>query len=87
MGKLKAWGWDDPRTLILVGTSVPTLAYWVSYENRQRSPLIDVRLLLNRDVALANIALVLIGFGAMQSGMVMSLLMQQPVWTGIGMGL
>ena len=87
VGKLKAWGWDDPRTLILVGTSVPTLAYWVWYENRQRSPLIDVRLLLNRDVALANIALVLIGFGAMQSGMVMSLLMQQPVWTGIGMGL
>ena len=23
VGKLKAWGWDDPRTVILVGTSVP----------------------------------------------------------------
>ena len=87
IGKLKAWGWDDPRTLILVGTSLPLLAYWVWYESRQRSPLIDVRLLLQRDVALANIALVLIGFGAMQSAMVISLLMQQPLWTGVGMGL
>src|SRR5437660_2975255 len=44
-----------PRSTLFPYTTLFRSAFWIWYENRQRSPLIDVRLLLNRDIALANI--------------------------------
>lgn len=87
IGKIRAWGWDDPRLLYLALASMVGLALWAWYELRQEKPLIDVRLLLNRRIVTANLALVTIGASAMQSAMVVSLLIQQPVATAAGLGL
>ena len=83
----KTWGWADARTLVLLVGGVAALALWVWHELRIRTPLIDVRLLGNRQLALANLGVVLLALGPLQSGLLLSLLLQQPQWTGVGLGL
>jgi len=83
----RAWGWGDARTLALVLGGAATLGLWVWHELHTRVPLIDVRLLGQRQLALANLGMVLLALGPLQSGLVLSLLLQQPQWTGVGLGL
>lgn len=82
----KAWGWGDPRVWALVIGGLALLAWWVRHELRVSAPLIDVRLLGRRQLALANLAVALLALGPMQSGLVLSTLLQQPAWAG-GLGL
>jgi MFS family permease len=81
------WGWLDLRTGSLLVGSALLLWLWVRHELRHPSPLIDVRLLAQPQIALANIAFALIAAGAMQLGLVLFPLLQQPLWTGVGLGL
>jgi MFS family permease len=83
----KTWGWADPKTLGLALASVAILVLWARHELRLDNPLIDVRLLGNRQIALGNLCAVLIALGPLQQGMVLSLLYQQPQWTSVGLGL
>ena len=83
----KAWGRGDARTLALLIGGVCALGVWVWHELRIRTPLIDVRLLGQRQLALANLGVVLLALGPLQSGLLLSLLLQQPQWTGVGLGL
>jgi MFS family permease len=61
------------------------LAYWVHHELSLEDPLIDVRLLANRQILCANIGMALAALGAMQA-QVIALLLQQPTWTLVGLG-
>lgn len=83
----KVWGWGDARVWALVVAGALLLAVWVRHELRVAAPLIDVRLLARRQLLLANLVVVLLALGPMQSGMVLSTLLQQPAWTGAGLGL
>jgi MFS family permease len=83
----RVWGWADGRVLGLVLGGFALLAWWVRHELRAPAPLIDVRLLTRRQLALANVAMALLALGPLQSGLVLSTLLQQPVWTGAGLGL
>jgi len=83
----KAWGWGDLRVWALLGGGLVLLAWWVRHELRVSTPLIDVRLLGRRQLALANLGMALLALGPMQSGLVLSTLLQQPTWTGAGLGL
>ncbi|RJG00670.1 MFS transporter [Noviherbaspirillum sedimenti] len=85
VSKGAAWGWFDARTLGLAFGALAVLSYWVYYELQQEEPMIDVRLLANRQILLANICMGLAAFGAMQA-QVISLLLQQPTWTLVGLG-
>ena len=87
LSQARHWGWADARTLGIMITSLATLAFWLRHELRTPSPLIDVRLLAHRQLALANIGMVLLALGPLQSGLVLSQLLQQPIWTGVGLGL
>jgi MFS family permease len=87
LSQAKHWGWTDVRTLALAAVSLATLALWLRHELRTASPLIDVRLLGKRQLALANLGMVLLALGPLQSGLVLSQLLQQPTWTGAGLGL
>jgi len=87
LSQAKVWGWGDVRTLSLIAAGVAVLAMWTLHELRSKAPLIDVRLLGNRQLALANLGVVVLALGPLQSGLVLSLLLQQPQWTGIGLGL
>lgn len=83
----KTWGWGDARTLSLLGTGGAVLVFWVWHELRHKNPLIDVRLLANRQIALANLAFGCAAFGVFQSQMIILPLMQQPEWTLVGLGV
>ena len=87
LSQAKAWGWGDARTLALLNGGIVVLGLWVWHELRTPEPLIDVRLLGQRQLALANIGMVLLALGPLQSGLLLSLMLQQPQWTGVGLGL
>lgn len=74
-----------PALLLLGGVAL--LAVWARHEWRQPNPLIDIRLLARRPVALANINALLVSLGAFQVMQIFPILIQQPAWTGIGFGL
>lgn len=63
------------------------IAIWARHESRVAHPLIDVRLLRHRPVALANGISMLIGLGLSQMPLVVLAMIQQPAWTGIGLGV
>jgi MFS family permease len=80
------WGWADPRTLACLLFGVATLSYWTHHQARQAKPLIDVRILRTRAVAMAYLAIIFLAIGSIQIGLMNSLFLQQPVWTGVGFG-
>ena len=63
------------------------LILWITYELRHPQPLIDVRLLKTPKIALSNLAGVSVALGPYQILIFFPLLMQQPLWTGVGFGL
>jgi MFS family permease len=81
------WGWMDLKTIVLTATSLALLATWVASELRAASPLMDVRLMLDPRVAAANLTMLLSGLTVLQATQIISLLLQQPSWTGTGLGL
>lgn len=81
------WTWHDPRTWAVLVGSLLLLAFWAFDQSRRAQPLIDVRSLGKREILVANLSVGLLAMGCMQNGQAMSLFMQQPVWTGTGLGL
>lgn len=57
------WGWSSTSLLVLVGMSVLLLAWWVVHESRTSRPLVNVRLVLDRTVLVANLTTILGGVG------------------------
>src|SRR4029078_12204366 len=62
-------------------------AVWVRHELRHPNPLIEVRLLANPRSALPNAAMGVCALAAFNFAQLVLLLIQQPVWTGVGLGL
>lgn len=77
-------GHGTALTLGLGGIAV--LAVWAIYELRHKEPMIDVRLLANRDIALANVIIALSAVSLMQVTLVFAMLVQQSPATGVGLG-
>ena len=63
------------------------VAVWARHESRLEQPLIDVRLLRHRGVAMANTISLLIGMGLSTMPLVVLAMIQQPAWTGVGLGV
>lgn len=82
----KTWGWTSPQVLLVLAGSCGLLAWWAVHELRQHNPLIDVRLLTRRQIALTNLGIAAFAVGVLQSGTVMSVFLQQPEATGVGFG-
>ncbi|MBV1901350.1 MAG: MFS transporter [Kordiimonadaceae bacterium] len=86
ISKGSMWGWTSPSMLALLAASFGILAAWVRRSLRHENPLIDVRLLMKRNILLANIGMMILAMTALQVNLVFSLLLQQPSWTGVGLG-
>ena len=80
------WGWFDARNLALLAASLVGLFIWSRYEIAHSNPLIDVRLLGRREVLVVNCVMALCALSGMQVTQVLTVLIQQPRWTGIGLG-
>jgi predicted MFS family arabinose efflux permease len=81
------WGWSSPWTIGTLILAAATLACWVAVELRQQHPLINLRVLRNGEVMLANGTAVGLG-AAMYIGLsISSLVAQAPTSTGYGIAL
>lgn len=85
--EIRAWGFADVRLWALFAGGALLLAVWARYQLREAQPLIGLRILGNRQVALANACIVVIVLGSIQIGQILSMFFQQPLWTGTGLGL
>ncbi|MGE3693127.1 MAG: MFS transporter [Novosphingobium sp.] len=82
----KTYGWLDPRCLGLIGLGLALLTIWAMRSLKAREPFINLRLLGERNIAVANISAVLLGLGSAQIVFVFSTYMQAPAWTMAGLG-
>jgi hypothetical protein len=87
LNKVSQWGPFDLKTLGLLFASGAVLTYWWHHQRRQANPLINVRLLLGSRSLPTMIAMLLMGAGTLQVGALLSLILQQPRWTGVGFGI
>jgi MFS family permease len=80
-------GLGAPRTWLFLLGGLILVIFWVWYELRVSEPLIDLRLLKNRQVAVGNLCGAVFSLGSGQVALLTMLLLQQPSSTGIGVGL
>jgi MFS family permease len=80
-------GWLHPSVTATLGASAALLIVWAKHQAGEEFPLIDVRLLVTRQIAMANLCFVFLCLGVMQNGQIVSLFLQQPVWTNTGFGM
>ena len=70
------------------GLAGATLLFvWIRRELRHPTPMLDVRQLGTRQLGLTMVLMGLFGLGSAQLMLMVLLIGQQPVWTGIGIGL
>ncbi|WP_246872514.1 MFS transporter [Rhodococcus sp. DMU1] len=84
----RSWGWSDARVLgpIVLGAAV--FACWVWWELGRTSPIVNLRLLAERNVALTMLAGVALGVGPIGVGtMIIPIIMQSPATAPFGLGL
>ncbi|MBY8878605.1 MFS transporter [Actinacidiphila acidipaludis] len=72
------WGWSSGRTIGTFAGSVVMAAVWVLVERKVREPLVDMRMFVHRPVLFANLAGLLVGFGAFVLFIGVSYLAQMP---------
>jgi predicted MFS family arabinose efflux permease len=84
-GRQAGWLADLAWPMAIAGLLL--LAFWFRYESRHPAPLINVRLLSNRYCAVGLVVTALVATGAFQIAETVSLLLQQPIWTGVGLGM
>jgi MFS family permease len=82
----RAWHWGVGFWALLAA-SLALGAVWVRHELRHSNPLIEVRLLARREIVLPNLCMSLCALGAFQFPQLLLLQLQQPAWTGFGLGL
>lgn len=80
------WGWTSPLTIALLGAALVIGAAWIMVEIRSRSPLVDLRLLLERPVWAADLSALAFGFGMFGSFLLVPALLEAPASTGYGFG-
>ena len=85
--RLKGSGWSDPFTLALAIGGLLLLAVWARREWKHPCPMLDVRQFTQRQVGLTMLLMALFGLGTAQLMLIVLMLGQQPVWTGVGLGL
>lgn len=83
----KSGGATDPRFLGLLAAGLILMLIWIRGELRHENPMLDVRALGTRQLGLAMLLMALFGVGSSQLMLMLLLIAQQPVWTGIGIGL
>ncbi|WP_232828412.1 MFS transporter [Kribbella monticola] len=86
VSKGSAWGWASATTLGLLAGSAVIAICWVWYEMRVAAPLVDLRVSARPAVLFTNLAALLIGFAFYANSLSTAQLVQEPTWTGYGLG-
>ncbi|MGN5238434.1 MULTISPECIES: MFS transporter [unclassified Rhodococcus (in: high G+C Gram-positive bacteria)] len=84
----KSWGWGDTRVLGLLVVGIAIFAWWVRWELARKSPIINLRLLAERNVAFTMLATIALGVGPIGvTTMLIPIIMQTPDTAPFGLGL
>jgi MFS family permease len=82
------WGWTHERTVLLFTGSAVLLAYWVWHQWRAANPLIELRLMTHGTLLKANLVMLFLGLGCIQTGQMLITTLQQPnLGRGTGFGM
>ncbi|MDI2131181.1 MFS transporter [Yinghuangia seranimata] len=81
------WGWDSGMVAGLSAAAVALAAAWVWQALRTPHPLVELRLLANRELLTADVAAVLIGIGLYMTMSLINLYSQIPAGNGYGFHL
>ncbi|MFD7160153.1 MFS transporter [Kribbella sp. NPDC059898] len=82
----KSSTWSTPTLLGLYGVAVLLVPLWGWYELRTISPLVDLRVSARPAVLFTNLSALLIGFAFYANSLSTAQLVQEPTWTGYGLG-
>lgn len=84
----KSWGWDDTRVLGLLVVGTVIFAWWVRWELNCASPIVNLRLLAERNIALTMLSTIALGLGPIGVvTMLIPIIMQSPKTSPFGLGL
>ena len=87
LGLSEEHGWGSAEQLWPMAIGCLVLVGWLVYELRTVDPLIDVRMMLDRQIGTTLLVMVLLAMGAMNVGQIVMVMLQQPVATGVGLGV
>ena len=82
----KSSAWSTPTLAVLYVVAVLLVPVWGWYELRTRSPLVDLRVSARPAVLFTNLSALLIGFAFYANSLSTAQLVQEPTWTGYGLG-
>ncbi|MFI5730789.1 MFS transporter [Kribbella sp. NPDC051587] len=82
----KAREWGAGPTIALSVAAVAVVPLWVWYELKTVSPLVDLRVSVRPAVLFTNLSALLIGFAFYANSLSTAQLVQEPTWTGYGLG-
>ncbi|MFF1821656.1 MFS transporter [Kribbella sp. NPDC058245] len=82
----KAREWGAGPTIALSVAAVAVVPLWVWYELKTVSPLVDLRVSARPAVLFTNLSALLIGFAFYANSLSTAQLVQEPTWTGYGLG-
>ncbi|MFF0264710.1 MFS transporter [Kribbella sp. NPDC004536] len=82
----KSSAWSTPTLAVLYAVAVLLVPLWGWYELRTASPLVDLRVSARPAVLFTNLSALLIGFAFYANSLSTAQLVQEPTWTGYGLG-
>jgi MFS family permease len=82
----KSNSWSTPNLVGLYAVAVLLVPLWGWYELRTKSPLVDLRVSARPAVLFTNLSALLIGFAFYANSLSTAQLVQEPKWTGYGLG-
>lgn len=80
-------GWGSVEQLWPMTVGAAILAGWLVYELKIPYPLIDVRMVLDKQIGTTLLIMIILALGAMNVGQVAMVMLQQSVVTGVGLGV
>lgn len=80
------WGWTSPTAIGLAVAGVVIGAGWVVHQWRVPHPLVDLRLMSSRGVALSNASGVMLGFAVNAMPLMFPMMITAPILVGYGLG-
>ncbi|MEV5965070.1 MFS transporter [Kribbella sp. NPDC051952] len=82
----KSSTWSTSVIVTLYAVAVAIVPLWAWYELRTTSPLVDLRVSARPAVLFTNLGALLIGFSFYANSLSTAQLVQEPTWTGYGLG-
>jgi MFS family permease len=80
------WGWTSASTLGLGAASIAAFIGWGAWELRAAQPLVNLRIIVRRQVLLTNIASLVFAFAMFSMSLTLPQVIQLPTATGYGLG-